>query len=184
MPVPFESQAPDNLRVEDRKSLFVQATLHFIDGFCSVKVRNISPAGALVEAERLPRSGTPVELRRGPLIAMGTIIWKRSGRAGIEFVGQTDARRWMPSAVGQCAVDNAFQVFKGAPASAFVSPLPSAGITTQDIEAVAELLDDLADTFANDAGVLFNYAAKLQALDVASQMLRKLASQARTRQRR
>ena len=33
----------------------------------------------------------------------------------------------------------------------------------------------------NDAGVLFNYSAKLQALDIAAQMLRKLASEARVR---
>ena len=168
-----------NARVEGRKSLFVQATLHFTDGFCSVKVRNISPTGALVEAERLPRSGTPVEIRRGGLVAMGTIIWKRAGKAGIEFLSQTDVKRWSPNATGQGAVDNAFQVFKGAPASAFAAPLPTSMITTQDIETVAAMLDDLADTFAGDAGVLFNYSAKLQALDIAAQMLRKLASQAR-----
>lgn len=173
------SQIVDNLRVEDRKSLFVQATLHHVDGFCSVKVRNISPAGALVEAERLPRSGTPVEIRRGPLAAMGTIIWKRGGKAGVEFLAETDVRRWMPGSTPQGVVDQAFQVFKGAPASAFAAPLPTSTITTGDIEAVAELLDELADTFSNDAGVLFNYAAKLQALDIAAQMLRKLASQAR-----
>ena len=174
-------QTLDNLRVEDRKSLFAQATLHFVDGFCSVKLRNISPAGALIEAERLPRSGTPVELRRGRLVVMGTIIWRRAGKAGIEFLAHTDVRRWMPNLAGQGAVDQAFQVFKGAPVAAFTKPVPSSTITTHDIEAVATLLDDLADTFANDAGVLFNYSAKLQALDIAAQMLRKLASEARVR---
>jgi hypothetical protein len=59
--------------------------------------------------------------------------------------------------------------------------MPSSTITTHDIESVAALLDDLADTFAGDAGVLFNYSAKLQALDIAAQMLRKLASEARVR---
>lgn len=171
----------DNLRVENRKSLFVQATLHFIDGFCSVKLRNVSPTGALIEAERLPRSGTPVEMRRGKLVAMGTIIWKRAGKAGIEFLSETDVRRWMPAGAGQGAVDPAFQVFAGEPASAFVPPMPEAQITTGDIEAVATMLDDLADTLSGDAGVLFHYAAKLQALDVASQMLRKLALDARVR---
>lgn len=171
----------DNLRVEDRKSLFAQATLHFVDGFCSVKLRNVSPAGALVEAERLPRSGTPVELRRGPLVAMGTIIWRRAGKAGIEFLADTDVKRWMPNLGAQGTVDQAFQVFKGVPVAAFTQPMPSSTITTHDIESVAALLDDLADTFAGDAGVLFNYSAKLQALDIAAQMLRKLASEARVR---
>ena len=170
-----------NARVEDRKSLFVQATLHFTDGFCSIKVRNISPTGALIEAGRLPRSGTPVEIRRGGLVAMGTIIWKRAGKAGVEFLSETDVRRWLPGTTAQGVVDNAFQVFKGAPASAFAAPLPSSMITTADIESVAAMLDDLADTLAGDAGVLFNYGAKLQALDISSQMLRKLASEARAR---
>lgn len=175
------SQSLGNLRVEDRKSLFLQATLHFIDGFCSIKLRNISPTGALIEARRLPRGGTPVEIRRGPLTAMGTIIWRRGGKAGIEFLAQTEARRWIPKAAGQGSVEPAFQVFKGAPASAFAKPSPCSMVTTQDMEAVALLLDDLADTFANDAGVLFHYAAKLQALDIASQTLRRLAADARVR---
>ena len=81
----------------------------------------------------------------------------------------------------QGAVDGSFQVFKGAPASPFVTSMADPGITTRDIEAVAVLLDELADTFAGDSGVLYNYAAKLQALDVASQMLRKLAAQALTK---
>lgn len=175
------AEHPDNRRLELRKSLFAQATLHFIDGFCSVKLRNIAATGALIEAERLPRSGTPVELRRGTLKTLGTVIWRRNGKAGIEFIAQTDVRLWMPHAVGQGAVDHAFQVFKGAPAAAFVKPVPTAAITYEDIEGAAELLDELADTFAADAGVLFNYSAKLQALDVASQMLRKLALQVRDR---
>lgn len=177
------TQALDNRRVEDRTSLFVQATLHFIDGFCSIKLRNMAPTGVLIEAERLPRRGTPVEIRRGSLVALGTIIWRRGGKAGVELLTQTDVQLWMPNATAQGMVDGAFQVFKGAPAAAFATPVPTAGITYQDIEGVAMLLDDLGDTFANDAGVLFNYAAKLQALDIASQMLRKLAMQVRDRRR-
>lgn len=178
------SMIDDNLRVEDRKSLFVQATLHHVDGCCSVKVRNLSPTGALVEAERLPRSGTPVELRRGSLTAMGTVIWKRAGKAGVEFLNQTDPKLWLPSGTGAGAIDNAFQVFKGVPAPVFKAPEPSAAITTEDVEAVAAMLDDLSATFAGDAGISYNYAAKLQALEIASQMLRKLAGQARDRRRR
>lgn len=175
------SQQPDNLRIEGRKSLFVQATLHFADGLCSTKVRNISPVGALIEAERLPRSGTPVELRRGSLVALGTIVWKRGGKAGVEFVAETDVSRWMPMLHGKDLDKKALQVFKRPSASAFANPLPSARVTTQDIEAVAQMLEDLAITFGKDAGVTHNYAPKLQGLDIAAQLLRKLASQARVR---
>lgn len=175
------SQKLDNMRVEGRKSLFLQATLHFVDGFCSTNVRNISAVGALIEAERLPRTGTPVELRRGPLTALGTIVWKRAGKAGVEFVADTDVSRWVPQLPGQKSNDKALQMFKAPPASAFAQQLPSARVTTDDIEAVAEMLDDLGLTFSRDAGVTHNYASKLQALGIASQLLRKLASQARVR---
>lgn len=171
------SQASDNLRIDDRKSLFVAATLHHADGFCSVKLRNVSPTGALVEAEKLPRSGTPVEIRRGPLVAMGTVIWKRGGKAGVEFLGQTDVSRWLPN--GNQPSEKGFEVFKGTPSSAFQSALPSFRMTTKDVEVVALMLDDLFETFSNDAGVRYNYSNKLQALTVASEMLRALSSQAR-----
>ena len=169
-------KAEDNARVEDRKSLFVHATLHFVDGFCSIKLRNISPTGALIEAERLPRSGTPVEIRRGKLVAVGTVIWRRGGKAGIEFLSETDVSRWMPAAPGPVVSDNAFQVFKDTPVPTFRAPGPKSRVTAEEMEGVAVLLDDLAATFAKDAGVQFNYAAKLQALGVASRLLRKLAS--------
>lgn len=166
-----------NLRNEDRKSLFVKATLHFAQGCCSVKIRNISPTGALIESGQLPRRGTQVEIRRGSERALGTLIWRREGKAGIAFHALVDVSLWFPKSAPLVPMQNSFQVFKSAPEAAFPSKLTPA-ITPRDIEAVAVLLDDLADTFAKDAGVRFNYGPKLQALEIASEMLRKLATEA------
>lgn len=164
-----------NLRGDDRKSLFVKATLHFEQGCCSIKIRNISPTGALIESAQLPRRGTQVEIRRGAERVLGTLIWRREGKAGIAFQALTDVSLWFPKSRPLGPMANSFQVFKKAPVAASSPPLTPA-ITPRDIEAVAALLDELSDTFSKDAGVLFNYASKLQGLEIASQMLRKLAT--------
>lgn len=173
------TEALNETRGADRKSLFAKATLHFADGCCSIKLRNISPTGAQVEAENLPRRGTVVEVRRGGIGIIGTVMWRQGGRAGVAFHTLVDVDNWMPRPNSQQAVDHSFQVFKQVPAAAPAAPTHNSAISADDIEVVARLLDDLGDTLGGDAGVLFQYAAKLQALDVAAQMLRKLAFQAK-----
>ena len=168
--------APGNLRVEGRKSLFVQATLHCAEGFCAAKIRNISADGALIEADNIPKRGTPVELRRGSQVVVGTIVWRRTGKAGIEFVAPTDVGQWMPQAASKGRGDG-LQVFKN-PAVGFAAPAPMVRVSTRDMEVVAEMLDDLGAVFAKDAGVTHNYAPQLQAIPIAAQLLRKLAAQA------
>lgn len=173
------AEAPNETRGAGRKSLFAQATLHFADGCCSIKIRNISPTGAQVEAENLPPRGTVVEVRRGGVSIVGTLMWRREGKAGVAFHNLADVANWMPRQGSQAAVDRSFQVFKKAP-TAKPEPDPrTATILPDDIEVVARMLDDLGETLSGDAGVLYQYSAKLQALNVAAQMLRKLAFQAK-----
>lgn len=170
-------------RAEDRFSLFVIATLHSQQGGGSVKIRNISRNGALLEGDGFPAPGSRVELRRGTMSVAGRIIWHRTDKAGIQFADPVDVGLWLPTASNQRQVDQAVETIKAAAGSTTLSPAPSAPlhasfISAQDMARTAALLDDLADALSNDAGVLFNYATKLQALDIAAQLLRKMAAQA------
>lgn len=59
---------------------------HFINGHNrSVRVRNLSVAGALLESDDLPAVGTRVKLRKGDLSATGKIVRLDGGLAGVQF---------------------------------------------------------------------------------------------------
>ena len=174
------SAAIASQRREERVSLFVMAAIHASEGGAQVKLRNISPGGALVEGDDLPGLGSQVELRKGPLAVPGAVVWRNANRAGLSFFVQTDVARWLPSAQAQKTVDRTFQRFKTAqplPASdpEIRAPLHSSRVSTEDLQRTAAALDDLADGFARDARIVAEFAGKLQMLDIAAQLLRKIA---------
>ena len=167
----------DNRRIEERYSLLVIAALHSQYGNETVKIRNISASGACIEGASLPVSGTQVELRRGKLSAFGTIAWRHAGKAGVRLTRPTDVSLWRPAPGTQRQVDQTLEVLREDPTVEEIPGVPEHAppVSVADMKSTADLLDDLADTLANDAGVLFNYATKLQSLDLASQLLRKMA---------
>ena len=61
----YETLSPhmNCMRAEARTNLFVMAKLAAGGSVCTVKVRNISSGGALVEGAALPPPGTPCRLK-------------------------------------------------------------------------------------------------------------------------
>lgn len=51
----------------------------------AVKLRNLSPEGALVEGDQLPATGSPVMFRKKELNLAGRVAWVTGSRAGIAF---------------------------------------------------------------------------------------------------
>ncbi len=87
--------APDARRGPRFRVLLV-ARLFTTTGVRSVKLRDISATGAMVEGDRLPAPGTDIMLRRGSLELIATIIWAKDGKAGLEFDEPlTEAELWM-----------------------------------------------------------------------------------------
>lgn len=173
------SETAISQRREERVNLFVMAALHADRDGGPVKLRNISSIGALIEGERLPDTGSAIELRKGPLAVPGSVGWRNANRAGLAFSTSTDVAYWMPNKHGQAKVDQAFQRLKEEQvrsSDAKPAPLHQSAITASDMKRVAASLDDLADALALNDHVIFHYANKLQALDIAAQLLRKLAA--------
>lgn len=160
--------------------MFVLATMAAAAGSGPVKIRNMSSGGALLEGGTLPRIGEHLSLRRGALSVSGRIVWRNEGKAGLRFEHEVQVMDWLPAGSGgQQQVDRAFQDLKTSPSSAAPSPVarpePSR-IGSEDLLKVAEALDTLADALAADSRVVADHFAKLQTLDIASQLLRKVAA--------
>lgn len=74
-----------------RRSHVLMAASIEADGVAvAVKLRNLSPEGALVEGDKLPPPGTVVVFRKKELNLPGHIAWVTAGRAGIEFASKLD----------------------------------------------------------------------------------------------
>ena len=84
-----ESETTQNRRT--RRSHFLMAASIEADGVTvAVKLRNLSPEGALVEGDQLPAVGRSVIFRKKELNLPGHIAWVTAGRAGIAFDAKLD----------------------------------------------------------------------------------------------
>ena len=81
----MDSSANCQNRRSRRSQVLLTAELEHAGACLSVKLRNLSSEGALVESEKLPIEGTPVAFRRNDLCADGRVVWVNGKYAGIAF---------------------------------------------------------------------------------------------------
>ena len=148
----------------------------------SVRVRNMSPSGALVEGDALPDVGETVSLERGERALAGTVVWKQDRKAGLRFDTVAKVQDWLPAGGRtQQQVDETVRQMKLAP-----TPLAPPGSNGQlesgynpdkaELEGLAMALDRLADVLSDDPAIVRRYGANLQVFDLASQAFRRLAA--------
>ena len=161
--------------------MFVSAALYCSDECYPSTVRNLSESGALVEAPVLPPVGSQIRLCRGSLVVTGTVVWRRGSKSGLKFDSSIVVGDWLPSRprAGQAAVDEIVHQAKmgrapAAPPAAFQRAAETR-LPAQELEAIAALIDRVADAFTADADVITKHGWKLQQLEVAMQRIRRVA---------
>lgn len=168
-------------RSDLRTNMLVMAIIVSESGSGPCKVRNLSASGALVEGAVLPRTGASFELRRADLNIQGQVVWSGPGRVGLRFNSVVTVSEWLPRAPasGQQRVDELVQQLKAGPCSsdpvAVPTTLPSMPVSGTDLLRAKGALEALGNDLADDPEVLRRHSSKLQALDVAGQLLGKLA---------
>jgi len=174
-------------RAHPRTSMFVLASMASARASGPVKVRNMSPDGALIEGATLPGVGDSLSLRRGELNASGRIVWQDGGKAGVRFDHHVQVADWLPAgAARQQLVEQTVHELKNIPATPAPEPAaPRAPVAPSPVERVdlletADALDALADALAENPQVIVDHSTRLQVLDVAAQLLRRCAVTSRT----
>lgn len=169
-------------RIEPRTNMFVMASLSAQGASGPVKVRNLSPTGALVEGGALPMPGEPVSLLRGSLRSDGKVVWCQNGRAGLRFNALVHVSDWLPKGVNQTGQQRTDSIVRQIKADSLAQQLPAvykdvapSGVTSSDLDGLIRELDALAEVLAEDDMVIIRHGARLQVLDATSQALRKLA---------
>ena len=152
-PLPVDRRA-------ERTHLFLVATLSFGRASTSVRVRNLSASGALVEGGALPPVGSAIALSRGALEALGTIVWSDAGKAGLLFTGLVDVSAWLPTNIARrpVKVDPFAAEVKQARAAEVASPVADGAISTDaivaELAAIQAQLDQLGAQLALDTALV------------------------------
>jgi hypothetical protein len=179
-----EHDAPHE-RSESRNNLFVVAALSSTTASGPVRVRNMSPHGALIEGPVLPPEESPLRLSRGSLGVTGHIVWRRDNRAGVRFDSAVSVADWLPNgraATGQQKVDEIVHTYKSQKATPGANVVPTASRAEEAgvVACLAEIQNAItgaAEELASDPEVAARHLGALQAIDVATQKLEKLANQ-------
>ncbi len=82
-----ESSTTQN-RKSRRSNVLMTASLEVSGMSLSVKLRNLSADGALVEGEKLPVEGSSIVFRKGDLCVSGRVAWCKTRHAGISFAAK------------------------------------------------------------------------------------------------
>lgn len=167
-------------REAPRTNMFVLAMLSGGTHTCPVKIRNLSSTGALVEGSGMPAAGTNITLHRGETTASGIIVWCSNGKAGLRMDSQVDVSAWMPGGrEHQNSLDHAVEKIRKEVTLNIIAvdTEQSASVSSNELLSLADRIYNLADDLSHDDGIVERFGAKLQALDIVTQVLRKLAAE-------
>lgn len=179
MPTPTECRDVE-ARAAARSSIYLAAALYCDGASSSVRIRNISATGALVEGAAIPGSGALVQLVRGALIVHALVAWSADGRCGLKFSGSVDPQAWRaaPTNTEQHRVDEVVRLVKAGAVPLPVPPLSQPGESSdfeqglsEDLRSVSELLNRLGEVLAGDIDVVTRHGTSLQHLDIALQVI-------------
>lgn len=79
-----ESSSTQN-RKSRRSNVLMSASLELSGTSLTVKLRNLSADGALVEGDKLPVEGASILFRKGDLSMPGNVAWVNGRQAGVSF---------------------------------------------------------------------------------------------------
>lgn len=167
-------------RREARTNTFVMGTILTDALSAPVRIRNLSPNGALVAGQELPRVGERCRIRRGSLSVSGRVLRHNGREAGLQFDRDIEVQSWLAAgSARQSEVDRVVQEAKHrypvADTHHILTGAERAAVTTRDdLLDIADQLDRLADSLSEDDHVIAKFLDRLQILDIASQRLRAL----------
>jgi hypothetical protein len=165
-------------RSEGRNNIFLVAAIYGPEAAGPVRVRNMSPRGALIEGSALPSEGSAVRLSRGSLSVAGCIAWQSAGRAGVRFDTTIAVADWLPGGQRpqQQKIDAAVHAYKNG-AALLASASPSLAIDLRaELLDLEQMLRRLGEELVRDSAVCERHLTGIQSIDIAAQKLAVLAA--------
>ncbi len=159
-------------RSETRSNVFLSASLATNSSTLPVRIRNLSPHGALLDGHLLPAAGSSVRLVRGGLTVSGQVAWQADDWAGIGFDQQIDIDQWVRRVghAGQQRVDSVVAALRRKE-----TPLESRGAAIPpSLAAITSELDQICARLAATPEMSVEVAEDPLRLDAVAQALRQI----------
>jgi hypothetical protein len=153
-----------------------------------VRIRNLSPSGALIDGTALPPAGAEVELSRGRGSLVGEVVWSENGRCGIRFADRITVADWLASGVGnhnQIRINNIVaEIPKGGSVASARQPTQSkpidVGLLDQrladEVAYAARQLEVLKGDMAQEPLLLARHSVGMKTLDIVTEILDRVAA--------
>jgi hypothetical protein len=169
-----------------RKNLFLAASIRSDSLSVSVRIRNLSETGGLIEAPALPDVGASLTLSRQEVEIGGIVVWRSANRCGIRFEGAISIDDWI---AGKCLSPQARSpqaqldeiqraIRSGTPVVEASSPMTAPNThprldqrIADEIDYVSRLLQAIGNGLTDDPIIMQRHAAALQSFDTACEIL-------------
>lgn len=174
----------DDTRAIHRTQLCLAAFID-CDGLrTSARIRDLSRAGARIEASPPPPLSRPVVLSRGALTVTGQVVWRDRNRFGIRFDRAIDLMVWLPgreTARTQEDVDRAIAEIRrdlkssgtNAMAQTEAPNLPAR--LAGELDYVGRMIESLRECVTGEPQIIARHSTKLPYFDQSIILLRQIA---------
>ncbi len=158
-------------RADIRSNVFLSATLLAAGGTLPVRIRNISPTGALLDGAALPAEGSVIRLRRGSLTVDGEVVWQKDGLCGLRFGAEVVVNDWVRRTEhnGQARVDEMIALVRSAPKAC--SGAAGAQKSDDSLQSISADLIKSCERLANLPDVVATCSDEILRLDAIAQRL-------------
>jgi len=153
-------------RSSPRSNVFLTAALAGNGTSRPVRIRNLSPEGALLEGQDFPKGGGDAQLRRGSLSVRGEIAWENGKYCGLRFADIINVQEWVKRAgpEAQMRVDAAIAQVRSGSASSFAEPLPRPARSVHNIAGELLLICERIAALPNMSVELAEQLIEIEAL--------------------
>lgn len=170
----------DESRSYPRTHLFVAASLCSNNVAEPVRIRNLSPVGALIEGSGIPEPCTEVILKRGSLQAVGQIAWQVGKKGGVAFSKEVNVSDWLssPPIPHQARIDGIVADLKsgaGPASAAHAGPAFDESPLLQQLLELRAGLIQLGNSLSDDAALVMAHP-EIQKLDILAQRVDQLVT--------
>lgn len=187
-PSPDPLQGRNQCERAPRTNLLLSATIEAGELKASVRIRNLSESGALLEGAAFPDVGEMLSLRRLDLEIGAIVVWRAQSRCGVKFEGKISVADWASGTYSgssirrdQSRVDGIQAAVRaGMPAAppkdrSIVDPEELKGSLdgrlAEELAHVRRLLENMGDELTDDPIIVQRHSRILQGFDMACQIL-------------
>lgn len=167
---------PDS-RASERSNVFLSATLYSDTGSFPVRIRNISPGGALLDGTNLPAIGSSIRLARAHLTAEGEIAWQSHDFRGLRFRSTVDVQEWVKSRAhaGQQRVDQAIAQIRAERRSKIPVEQNDDQQNLDSVDAICAALDQISKQLAASRPLTEDFDKERLQLEAIVRALRRVS---------